>query len=251
MPLAHRDATLRGMLISSYFGLFPEWTGKAAGWPADGSLRSELAVVDGSEQPPAALLGNLRGAGLGKMLGRPAGRLTPARWDIIVGTGHSGRFRHRWGAARMGQFDSIDDLLGHEGEVVGTTDWHLIDQARVDRFAEMTGDHQWIHVDVERARAQGPYGGTIAHGALTLSLCTAFLSEMVQVRDVSHVVNVGFDWVRFRAPVPVGSRLRGSARLIGSRRMGEGARVVVRVTAEIEGEGKPACVADQVLLFVR
>ena len=151
----------------------------------------------------------------------------------------------------MGHFDSIDDLLSHEGEVVGTTDWHLIEQARVDRFAEVTGDHQWIHVDGERARAEGPYGGTIAHGALTLSLCTAFLAEMVQVREVSHVVNVGFDQVRFRAPVPVGSRLRGRAELIGSRRMGTGARVVVRVTAEIEGSAKPACVAGQVLMFYR
>jgi acyl dehydratase len=151
----------------------------------------------------------------------------------------------------MAQFDSIDDLLSHEGEVVGTTGWHLIDQQRIDRFADVTGDHQWIHVDQERARTEGPFGGTIAHGALTLSLCTAFLAEMVQVRDVSHVVNVGFDQVRFRAPVPVGSRLRGTAKLIGFRRMGEGARVIVRVTAEIEGAGKPACVADQILLFSR
>ena len=147
----------------------------------------------------------------------------------------------------MARYPSIDDLLDHED--LGVTGWHPIDQGTVDRFADLTGDRQWIHVDPERARAQGPYGGTIAHGALTLSLCTAFLGELVQVDGVSHVVNVGFDRVRFRAAVPVGARLRGSARLLTSRRMGAGARVVVRVTAEIDGEPKPACVADQVLAF--
>jgi acyl dehydratase len=119
----------------------------------------------------------------------------------------------------------------------------------VDAFADLTGDHQWIHVDPERARAQGPYGGTIAHGALTLSLCTAFLTEIIQVKGVTHVVNVGFDRVRFRAPVPVGSRLRGTAKLLDSRRMPGGARVTVEVTAEIEAERRPACVAVQVLAF--
>jgi acyl dehydratase len=148
---------------------------------------------------------------------------------------------------RMTPFETIEDLLGHED--LGTTDWHLIDQRRVDAFAETTGDHQWIHVDPERARKEGQFGGTIAHGALTLSLCTAFLGELVQVRSVSHVVNVGFDRVRFRAPVPVGSRLRGKARLVGARRMPQGARVTVRITAEVEGSTKPACVAEQVLAF--
>jgi len=150
---------------------------------------------------------------------------------------------------QMARYQSVDELLGHEGKELGTTDWHLIDQKQVDQFADVTDDHQWIHVDPERARAEGPYGGTIVHGALTLSLCTAFLSELIHVSNVTHVINVGFDRVRFRAPVPVGSRLRGTATLVGSRRMGEGARVTVRITAEIEGESKPACVADQVLMF--
>ncbi|MFF0150260.1 MaoC family dehydratase [Micromonospora sp. NPDC005203] len=151
----------------------------------------------------------------------------------------------------MGHFDSIDDLLGHDGEQIGTTEWHQIDQKQVDEFADVTGDHQWIHTDPVRARDEGPYGGTILHGALTLSLCTAFLGEMVQVAGVSHVVNVGFDRVRFREPVPVGSRLRATAKLIGVRRMGDGARVIVQVRAEIEGSAKPALVADQVLVFYR
>ena len=147
----------------------------------------------------------------------------------------------------MTRFETINDLLAHDD--LGTTGWQLVDQPRIDAFAEVTGDRQWIHVDPERARKEGPFGGTIAHGALTLSLCTAFLTELVQVRTVSHVVNVGFDKVRFRAPVPVGSRLRGTARLVTARRMAAGARVTVLVTAELEGSAKPACVAEQILAF--
>lgn len=149
----------------------------------------------------------------------------------------------------MALYDTVDDLLATEGERLGPTGWHLVDQQLIDRFAEVTGDRQWIHVDPERARTEGPYGSTIAHGALTLSLCTAFLGELVRVSAVSHVVNAGFDRVRFRAPVPVGARLRGTAELRGARRMAGGARVVVRITAEIEGVRPPACVADQVLVF--
>jgi acyl dehydratase len=147
----------------------------------------------------------------------------------------------------MTHFESIEELLA--GDELGASGWHLIDQRKIDAFADVTGDHQWIHVDPERARAEGPFGGTIAHGALTLSLCTAFLSEIVQVRTVTHVVNSGLDRVRFHAPVPVGSRLRGTARLVSSRRMGGGARVVIRITAEVDGGTRPACVADQILAF--
>jgi len=147
----------------------------------------------------------------------------------------------------MGHYESIDDLLRQRD--FGTTGWHLIDQRRIDAFADISGDHQWIHVDPDRARKEGPFGGTVAHGALTLSLCTAFLGELVQVRNVTHVVNVGFDRVRFRAPVPVDSRLRGAARLVDARRMPGGARVRVLITAEIEGATKPACLAEQILAF--
>jgi acyl dehydratase len=143
------------------------------------------------------------------------------------------------------RFTGIDDLLTHDE--LGVSDWHEVSQDRIDRFAEITGDRQWIHVDPDRARREGPFGGTIAHGALTLSLCVTFLSEIVQVDGVGFVVNAGFDRVRFQAPVRAGDRLRGAVRLLESRRMGDGARIVVRTRAEIEGSSKPACVADQVL----
>jgi acyl dehydratase len=142
-------------------------------------------------------------------------------------------------------FTGIDDLLAHDD--LGVSAWHEVDQDRIDRFGEVTGDRQWIHVDPERARREGPFGGTIAHGALTLSLCMTFLTEVVQVDGVTFVVNGGFDRVRFQSPVRAGARLRGSVRLLQSRRLGDGARVVVRTRAEIEGETRPACVADQVL----
>jgi acyl dehydratase len=143
------------------------------------------------------------------------------------------------------RFSGIDDLLAHDD--LGVSDWHEVDQGRIDRFAEVTGDRQWIHVDPERAEREGPFGGTIAHGALTLSLCMTFLTEVVQVDGVTFVVNGGFDRVRFQAPVRAGARLRGSVRLVQSRRLGDGARIVVRTRAEIDGVTKPACIADQVL----
>ncbi len=148
-------------------------------------------------------------------------------------------------------FDSIDDLLRQEGSALGTTGWHLVDQPRIDAFAEVTGDHQWIHVDPERAKAEGPFGGTIAHGALTLSLCLTFLGELIEVRNIGHVVNAGFDRVRFRAPVPVGSRLRGAGTLRSAQPMGGGIRADIRIKVEIDGTSMPACIADHVLIFHR
>ena len=146
----------------------------------------------------------------------------------------------------MTRFANLDDLLA--ATELGTSGWHLVDQARIDRFAEVTGDHQWIHVDPERAR-EGPYGTTVAHGALTLSLCLTFVAEVLRVDGVTSVVNGGFDRVRFQAPVPAGSRLRGVVSLREGRRMASGARVVVRTRAEIEGERRPACLADHVFLL--
>ncbi|WIM92601.1 MaoC family dehydratase [Actinoplanes oblitus] len=147
----------------------------------------------------------------------------------------------------MPRFTSIDDLLGHDE--LGTSDWHLVDQNRIDAFATVTGDHQWIHTDPERAQKDGPFGTTIAHGALTLSLCMTFLTEVVQVDNTTFVVNGGFDRVRFHTPVRCGARLRGKVRLLEARRLPTGARLIVRTTAEIEGERRPACVADQILAF--
>lgn len=142
-------------------------------------------------------------------------------------------------------FTGIDDLLRHD--TLGTSSWHLVDQDRIDRFADVTGDRQWIHTDPARAALESPFGGTVAHGALTLSLCMAFLTEVVQVDGVTMVVNGGFDKVRFQAPVPAGSRLRGLITLRESRRIDGGARVVVRTRAELDGVTRPACIADQVL----
>jgi acyl dehydratase len=145
----------------------------------------------------------------------------------------------------MPQFTGLDDLLGRDE--LGTSDWHLVDQDRITAFAHVTGDHQWIHVDPQRAQEHGPFGTTIAHGALTLALCMTFLTEVVQVDNVTFVVNGGFDRVRFHTPVRCGARLRGKVRLLQARRLIGGARLVLRTTAEIEGEKRPACVADQIL----
>lgn len=142
-------------------------------------------------------------------------------------------------------FDSPAALIGAEGAQLGPTEWLLIDQARVDGFAEVTGDHQWIHVDLERAQA-GPFGGTIAHGYLTMSLANFFLPNLIEVRGFTHAVNVGADRLRFLAPVKVGSRIRGVGEIVGVEEIKGAVQAVVRVTVEIEGSDKPACVVDTI-----
>jgi len=139
-------------------------------------------------------------------------------------------------------------LLDHVGAELGPTEWITIDQARIDQFAEATGDHQWIHVDPERAAA-GPFGTTIAHGYLTLSLANLFLPDLLTVEAFSMGVNVGLDKVRFPAPVPVGSRIRGVGEVVSATEAGEGVQVVVRVVVELDGSERPACVADTVSRF--
>ncbi len=142
-------------------------------------------------------------------------------------------------------FDHPAELLGQEGAALGPTDWLSIDQARVDGFAEVTGDHQWIHVDVERAKA-GPFGGTIAHGYLTMSLVNLFLPDLIEVRGFAHAVNVGADRLRFLAPVKVGARIRAVGELVSAEEIKGAIQSVVRVTVEIEGGDKPACVVDTI-----
>ncbi|WP_428334471.1 MaoC family dehydratase [Novosphingobium sp.] len=137
------------------------------------------------------------------------------------------------------------DLIGQEGALLGPTDWLLIDQARVDGFADVTNDHQWIHVDVDRAAA-GPFGGTIAHGYLTLSLVNHFLPELIEVRGFAHAVNVGADRLRFLSPVKVGSRIRATGEIISVEEIKLAIQSVVRVTIEIENQTKPACVLDTI-----
>jgi len=143
-------------------------------------------------------------------------------------------------------FDSPDGLLDAVGKPLGSSDWLTIEQSRIDQFAEATGDHQWIHVDPERARG-GPFGATIAHGYLTLSLVNAFLPEIVEVRGISMGVNYGADRLRFPAPVPVGSRVRGTGELVEAERTRDGGvQAKVRVTVEIDGGERPACVVDTI-----
>jgi acyl dehydratase len=137
------------------------------------------------------------------------------------------------------------DLLGMIGTKIGPTDWVRIEQDRVDTFADCTGDHQWIHVDVERAKA-GPFGGTIAHGYLTMSLVNLFLPDLVEVRGFAHAVNVGLDKLRFLAPVVVGSRIRAASEIVSADEVKGAIQSVVRVTIEIEGGDRPALVADTI-----
>lgn len=147
----------------------------------------------------------------------------------------------------------IAELLDLGATDVGNTDlghstWLEIDQKRVDTFADATDDHQWIHVDPERA-ATGPFGGTIAHGYLTLSLLIPLWSELLTVEGIAMAVNYGLNKVRFPAPVPVGSRIRVHGTIASVTEVKGGAEVVVDLTVEIDGQDKPACVAQAVYRF--
>ncbi len=137
------------------------------------------------------------------------------------------------------------DLAQSVGQHLGYSDWLLIDQPRINLFADATGDHQWIHVDPERAKS-GPFGKTIAHGYLTLALVNWFLPQLIDVRGIKMGVNYGCDKVRFPAAVPVGSRVRGSGELVAVEEIKGAIQSVVRVTVEIEGSDRPACVVDTI-----
>jgi acyl dehydratase len=145
-------------------------------------------------------------------------------------------------------FEQPADLLGTEGQHLGYSEWLDIDQQRIDLFAEATGDHQWIHVDPEKAK-DGPFGATIAHGYLTLSLANLFLPQVMEVQNVSMGVNYGCEKVRFPAAVPVGSRIRGGGEVVSAEEVKGGVQVVVRMTIEIEGSDRPACVIDTISRF--
>lgn len=142
-------------------------------------------------------------------------------------------------------FSTPSALLDAVGEQLGASDWLTIDQARIDLFADATDDHQWIHVDPERAK-DGPFGACIAHGYLTLSLVNVFLPQIIDVQGISMGVNVGCDKVRFPQPVTVGSRVRGVGELLSAEEAKGGIQSVVRVTVEIEGSERPACVVDTI-----
>jgi acyl dehydratase len=149
----------------------------------------------------------------------------------------------------MRVLDDLDQLAGLSGEELGVSDWLEVDQDRVNRFADATGDHQWIHVDVERA-ASGPFGGTIAHGYLTLSLIPRFAPELFEISTPGARLNYGVNKVRFPSPVRVGSRIRAAARIVEVSDVPAGRQLLTRYTVEIEGEPKPACVAETVVLLL-
>ncbi|MFJ3928085.1 MaoC family dehydratase [Streptomyces sp. NPDC090022] len=142
-------------------------------------------------------------------------------------------------------FTSAGELRAGTGEPLGPSDWLEVDQKRIDLFADATGDHQWIHVDPERA-ASGPFGATIAHGYLTLSLLPSLVPQVMRVEGMRMGINYGTDKVRFPAPVPVGSRLRARAVITAVTEVGEGVQVAATVTVEREGGDKPVCVAETV-----
>ena len=143
----------------------------------------------------------------------------------------------------MKSFKHLSEMQAMVGEHVGTSDWITVSQERVNLFADATGDHQWIHIDPERA-AKGPFGTTIAHGFLTLSLLPEMSASAMEVLDTRMGVNYGLGKVRFPAPVPVGSRLRGHFKLTKFEPLEGGAQLTVEVTMEREGSDKPVCVAE-------
>src|SRR6476660_9120178 len=145
--------------------------------------------------------------------------------------------------------DNLDELAGLTGQELGTSDWLEMDQDRVNGFADATGDHQWIHVDVERAAA-GPFGGTIAHGYLTLSLIPMLGAQVFSLETPGAKLNYGVNKVRFPSPVPVGSRIRAHVKLVDVADVPAGQQVTFGWAIEIEGGTKPACVAETVVLLL-
>jgi acyl dehydratase len=145
--------------------------------------------------------------------------------------------------------DGIDGVLGAVGQHLGSSEWLEITQERVDQFADATNDHQWIHVDPERARRESPFGGPIAHGYLTLSLVTPLVGQIIDATGFRMGVNYGAEKIRFPAPVPVGSRVRASATLDEATPFEGGVQMNLGITMEIEGQAKPAMVAS--ILFRR
>jgi acyl dehydratase len=149
----------------------------------------------------------------------------------------------------MRVFTTLDEVAAAAGEELGTSDWLTVEQDRVDRFAEATGDHQWIHVDVERAK-DGPFGGTIAHGYLTLSLVPFLGSQVFSLETPGAKLNYGVNKVRFPHPVAVGKRVRAHVALGEVLDIPAGKQMTMRYTVEIEDETKPACVAETVVLLL-
>ncbi|MCV7194401.1 MaoC family dehydratase [Mycolicibacterium brumae] len=150
----------------------------------------------------------------------------------------------------MRTFDSLEDFAAATGEELGVSDWFDVTQEAVNQFADATGDHQWIHVDPERAAA-GPFGGTIAHGFMTLSLLPVLMQQIYTVDGVKFALNYGVNKVRFPSPVKVGSRVRATSTLVDVQNLGGGAQQAVLSTiVQAEGADKPACVAESVIRYL-
>lgn len=143
------------------------------------------------------------------------------------------------------KFDSVAGVLGAVGRDLGVTEWMTLSQDRINLFADATDDHQWIHVDEARA-AEGPFGGCIAHGYLTLGLANKFLPELVTYDGLTMGVNYGCERVRFPSPVRAGSRIRGRGEVVAAEEVKGGVQVTIRITVEIEGGAKPGCVVDTI-----
>lgn len=149
----------------------------------------------------------------------------------------------------MTTFADLSDLVEAEGTELGPTDWLLVDQNRVNLFADATDDHQWIHVDPQRA-ADGPFGTTIAHGLLTLSLLPHFMHQLYSVDNVAMAINYGFNKVRFITPVPVGRRVRATARIADVSKLDGAVQATLVTTVEVEGLDKPAAVIESIVRYV-
>lgn len=149
----------------------------------------------------------------------------------------------------MRVIQSIDDAKSLEGEEVGLSDWVVIDQYRIDQFAEATGDYQWIHVDTERAAREMPNGKTIAHGYLTLALIPALTGDFVKVENLARAINFGVNKVRFYSPVYAGARVRARAKVLQARRRAGALLLTSEVRIEVDGERKPACVAETLGMY--
>ena len=146
----------------------------------------------------------------------------------------------------MRTFSGLDEFVAARGSHLGPTDWLEVSQDRIDQFAAATGDHQWIHVDPQRA-ATGPFGGTIAHGLLTLSLLPQFMQQLYRVDNIAMAINYGYNKVRFITPVPAGAKLRASAEISDIAELPGGVQATVTATVEIEGSEKPAAVAESIV----
>lgn len=149
----------------------------------------------------------------------------------------------------MRTFQDLAEFEGAAGTELGPTEWLVVDQERVNNFAQATDDHQWIHVDPERA-ASGPFGGTIAHGLLTLSLLPKFMHELYRVDNIAMAINYGFNKVRFITPVPVGAKVRASSVVTGVDKLDGAVQATLVTTVEVDGAAKPAAVIESIVRYV-